>query len=150
MRTIEAEHVVDAPPEVVWEELTDFSSHAEWNPFITEIEGEAREEARLRVRIEPPGTRGATFRPKVTVVRPNRQLAWLGRLFVPHVFDGRHEFLLEPLGDAGDRTRFVQRETFGGVLVPILLNPGAVRRGFEAMNAALADRAERSVRVESG
>jgi hypothetical protein len=147
VRTIEAERVVDAPPEAVWTVLTDFAAYPEWNPFIPRIEGDLREGARLRVRVEPPGSRGATFRPEVQVVRPPRQLAWLGRLVVPHLFDGRHEFRLVPLAD-GERTRFVQRETFGGLLVPVLLDGEAIRRGFEAMNRRLAERAEGTVTTE--
>lgn len=147
VRTIETERVVDAPPEGVWRVLTDFAAYSEWNSFIPEIEGDLREGGRLRVRIEPPGSRGATFRPEVQVVRPQRQLAWLGRLIVPHLFDGRHEFRLVPLAD-GERTRFVQRETFGGLLVPVLLDGEAIRRGFEAMNERLAERAEGAVAAE--
>lgn len=147
VRTIETGRVVDAPPETVWRVLTDFAAYPEWNPFIPQIEGDLQEGARLRVRIEPPGSRGATFRPEVVVLRPPRQLAWLGRLFVPHLFDGRHEFRLVPLAD-GERTRFVQRETFGGLLVPILLDGEAVRRGFETMNERLAERAESIVAAE--
>lgn len=148
MRTIEAEHVVDAPPEAVWTVLTDFRSYPEWNPFIPRIEGSLGEGEQLLVRVEPPDSRGVTFRPEVTTVRPTHQLVWQGRLFVPHLFDGRHEFRLEPLED-GARTRFVQRETFGGVLVPVLLDGEAVRRGFEAMNERLADRAERVERADA-
>jgi len=147
VRTIETERVVDAPPEAVWRVLTDFGAYPEWNPFIPRIEGDLREGAQLRVRIEPPGSRGATISPAVQVVRPPRQLAWIGHLFVPHLFDGRHEFRLVPLAD-GDRTRFVHRETFGGLLVPILLDGEAVRRGFEAMNERLARRAESVVAAE--
>lgn len=146
VRTIETERVVDAPPEAVWAVLTDFSAYSEWNPFIPRIEGVPREGEQLRVRIEPPESRGATFRPEVQAAEPNRRLAWLGHLFVPHLFDGHHEFRLEPL-DGGERTRFVQRETLGGVLVPFLLDADAVRQGFEAMNGALAERAEATATV---
>ena len=146
MRTIETERIVDVPPEAVWAVLTDFSAYPEWNPFIPRIEGVPREDERLRVRIEPPESRGATFRPEVQAAEPNRRLAWLGHLFVPYLFDGRHEFRLEPI-DGGKRTRLVQRETFGGALVPLLLDADAIRRGFEAMNAALAERAEAAATV---
>ena len=146
MRTIDAERVVDAPPAAVWRVLTDVSAYPEWNPFVTRVEGSFREGARPRVRIEPPGSRDLTFRPEVRVVRPERQLVWAGHLVVPYLFDGRHEFRLEPIGD-GDRTRLSQRETFTGLLVWLLLDADAVRRGFEAMNARLAERAERLARA---
>ena len=65
----------------------------------------------------------------------------LGHLGVPHVFDGAHEFVLEP--DRHGGTSLTQRETFGGVLVPftgrLLERTG---RGFAAMNEALKARVE--------
>ncbi|WP_135535559.1 SRPBCC family protein [Halostella pelagica] len=139
MRTIEAETTIDAPPESVWAVLTDFRSYPAWNPFITRVEGEPRPGKRFKVRVEPPGSRGMTFHPRALALDQPEQFAWKGSLLVPNLFDGRHEFVLSP--DDG-RTRFVQRETFGGLLVPLLLDEESVRRGFEAMNAALKLRVE--------
>ncbi len=137
MMTLTAEF--DAPVERVWEILTDFSSYAEWNPFITSASGTAAVGERLRLRMHPPGGRAITFRPSVTVVEPGAVLEWLGRPGVPGLFDGRHRFELLPSG-AG--TRLVQRETFTGLLVRPLrrsLDTGT-RAGFEAMNEALRRR----------
>ena len=83
-----------------------------------------------------------TFRPTVTAAVPGERLEWLGHLGVRGLFDGRHEFLLTELDDG--RTRLVQRETFGGLLVGFLLNEQRIRSGFRAMNAALKARAERT------
>ena len=81
---------------------------------------------------------------KATVIRaaPGRELRWLGRLFLPGIFDGEHSFEMSALGEG--RTRFVQREQFSGLLVPFLWNGLAAntRRGCEAMNTALKERAE--------
>ncbi|MFC7115470.1 SRPBCC family protein [Natronoarchaeum sp. GCM10025703] len=140
MRTIESAIEIDANPEAVWAELTDFESYDEWNPFIRHAEGEAAVGRRLSIRVDPPGGRGATFSPKVTVVDEPRRLAWLGRFGLPHLFDGRHEFRIDT-NDDGSVT-FRQQESFGGVLVPVLLNEGAVQRGFEEMNSALKRRVE--------
>ncbi|XRQ16225.1 SRPBCC domain-containing protein, partial [Actinomadura welshii] len=74
-------------------------------------------------------------------VEPERRLAWLGRLFIPGIFDGAHSFELEALTPGS--TRFIQSERFSGVLVPLLR--GLLRSteaGFAAMNTALAARAE--------
>ncbi len=83
-----------------------------------------------------------TFKPTVIHVAPERELRWRGRLLLPGVFDGEHCFEMSPLGEG--RTRFVQREKFSGLLVPFLWNRLATntRRGFEAMNTALKERAE--------
>jgi hypothetical protein len=131
---------IDATPEAVWEVLVDFASYPDWNPFVRRIEGVPVRGERLRVRIEPPGSRGATVKPRVEVAAPERKLEWVGHLLVPGLFDGRHSFEIEPVGD--DRVRFVQREQFSGLLVGLLLDEESVRRGFDAMNRALAERAE--------
>ena len=83
-----------------------------------------------------------TFKPTVIRAAPGRELRWLGRLFLPGIFGGEHSFEMSPLGEG--RTRFVQREKFSGLLVPFLWNGLATstRRGFEAMNTALKERAE--------
>jgi hypothetical protein len=127
----------------VWAVLTAFASYPEWNPFIRSIDGEPVEGARLRVRIEPPGSRAMVFRPNVLRVVPSEELRWRGRLLVPGVFDGEHSFHIEPTGVG---VRFVQSEWFSGLLVPLFRKSldGATRRGFDEMNRALKERAERA------
>ena len=66
MREITTEIEIHAPADRVWNILTNFSQFQQWNPFIRQAEGEVKEGARLRVRIEPPGSRGMTFKPLVT------------------------------------------------------------------------------------
>lgn len=132
---------IDATPEAVWTVLTDLRSYPDWNPFITSAEGDVAEGARLVNRLEPPGGKPMTFKPTVTEVDDQRAFEWLGRLGIPGVFDGRHRFELVP---TGERTRLVHTEHLRGVLVPFLkrsLDTNTVA-GFEAMNAALKDRAE--------
>lgn len=142
MKELHSEIEINAPAQRVWEALTDFASYPQWNPFIRRASGVPRTGERLEVRMEPSGSRGMTFRPKVLNAEANRELHWLGHLFVRGVFDGEHFFTIEPLGES--RVRFVQREVFRGFLVPLL--SGALdrdtRRGFEEMNRALKERAE--------
>jgi hypothetical protein len=119
----------------------DFASYPRWNPFLTSIEGGSAVGDRLAVRLQPPGARGITMHPAVTEHVAGRAFAWLGVLGVPHLFDGAHRFELEPL-EGGRRTRFIQSERFRGVLLPVMRRTilPATRRGFEAMNRALAER----------
>lgn len=133
------ELVIGAPPEIVWGILMDFARYPEWNPFIVEISGTAAVGARLHVRIVPPGRTGITMRPIVRAVEPNRELRWLGSL--AGFFKGEHRFVLEP-HESG--TRFVQAETFSGLLVPLFRRSldTDTRQGFEEMNHALRERAE--------
>jgi hypothetical protein len=112
-----------------------------WNPFIKSISGNLAQGARLSVHIVPPGSSGMHFKPTILTVRPERELRWLGHLFVPGIFDGEHYFLLEPIEN--DRTRFTQSEKFSGLLVGLLGGTLATTStGFKAMNTALKQQAE--------
>ena len=141
VRSISHTIEIDASPEAVWRELADTGSYADWNPFVRRLEGELEENARLEVEIDPPGGRAMTFKPTVLAARPGRELRWLGRLGIRGIFDGEHSFEIEPLGR--DRSRFTQAERFSGLLVlPFAGTLEKTRRGFEAMNVALKERAE--------
>lgn len=125
----------------VWEIITDFGDFPGWNPFIRRATGEIKVGARLEVFIQPSGTKGMTFHPPVLKVDPNHELRWLGRLYLPWLFDGEHALIIEPSG--GNSVRFIQHEKFTGLLVPFtrsLLRD--TQRGFEEMNRALKQRAE--------
>ncbi len=143
MKEISAEIDIEADASKVWAILTDFASYPDWNPFIHSATGRLKPGARLRVRIQPPGARGMTFRPTVREVDPLHELRWLGRLVVRGLVDGEHMFILTPGGEG--RVHFVQREVFRGVLVPILGGlTAATRQGFEEMNGALKVRSEQA------
>jgi hypothetical protein len=122
----------------------DFAAMPSWNPFIKAISGDPTPGSRLAVVVAPPGKSAMRFKPIVTSVRSERELRWLGHLIIPGIFDGEHYFLLDPMG-AG-RTRFVQGETFSGLILPFLGRAlSATEAGFHAMNMALKRRAEDAV-----
>src|SRR4051794_40956891 len=132
MKTIHAVTEIDAAVRAVWAELSAVSAYPEWNPFITSFEGALVVGSRVEVHIVPPGGRPMTFRPTITAVEEEHRLEWLGRLLVPGVFDGRHSFQLEDLGQG--RTRLTQTETFSGVLLALTGKTlERTRAGFEAM-----------------
>src|SRR2546428_4699786 len=141
MLELRTEVETDAPAERLWAVLLDFERFPDWNPFIRSIRGQALVGSRLDVLLGASGTRPMRFRPTVKAVVPNRELRWLGRLGLPRLFDGEHFFQIEPLGPM--RSRFVQRERFRGLFVPLLarsLNRDA-RPGFAEVNPALRGRA---------
>jgi hypothetical protein len=81
-----------------------------------------------------------TFRPRVLAVRPGVLLRWIGRLIMPGIFDGTHQFALE---DLGGHTRLTQSETFSGILVPFTGTTISRTEGdFRALNQALKQRTE--------
>jgi len=141
MKEIHAEIEIDASAARVWGILTDFAAYPEWNPFIREISGDTKVGSGLRVRMQPPGGRAKTFKPHLLGFEPEHEIRWLGKLFIPGLFNGEHAFAIEKLGDG--RVRFSQHEKFTGLLVAFL--PGMLKGaawGFQAMNRALKERAE--------
>lgn len=140
-RTIQTEVVINASAFKVWQVLTDFEEYPQWNPFIHQVTGAALPGQQLMIELNLGG-RTITFRPTILVVQPERELRWIGRLFIPGIFDGEHSFVIEPQGES--RVRFVQSETFRGILVPftgVILSE--TDQGFGEMNQALKERVER-------
>lgn len=142
MKELSTEINIDATAEKVWRILTDFGRYHEWNPFIKEAAGVIEEGSQLRVYIVPPNGSGMTFKPTVTRLISEREFRWQGRLILPGLFDGEHIFEITP--KSNDGVKFVQREYFRGLLVPLLwrIIEANTRKGFEEMNGALKRRAE--------
>jgi hypothetical protein len=141
--------VIDASPSTVWSVLMDWSRFAEWNPFLTELDGERRLGSRLSVRMKPPGGRPLRFHPTLTALEPESRLQWFGRAGLPGVFDRRHTFSLTALPQG--RTWFEQAETLTGLLTWFtgsLIN--RTQRGFKQMNQALAERCQEAPRLQPG
>jgi hypothetical protein len=141
-RQLRSEIEVQASPDRVWETLTDFAAYAHWNPFIIQATGEPVPGAHLQLLMRLPGRRPMTLRPEVLEATPARRLRWLGRLFLPGLFDGEHSFTIDPVG--ADRARLIQQEEFRGLLVPLVLAfiGKPTQEGFRQMNQALKTRVE--------
>lgn len=141
MRTLHTEIGILAPAERVWAIVIDTDRWAEWNPFAR-ASGRFAVGEQVSVTLSPPGKSSMTIKPTVVRLDAGRELRWLGHLGVRGIFDGEHGFRVVP-EDVG-RCRFEHFETFTGILsTPVMWMVGdATRRGFEAMNRALKQRAE--------
>ena len=141
-RLIKTETLINAPAEKVWAQMTDFASFPSWNPFMREAEGRLEPGERLKVRLQLDHGMRMTFRPRVTVVKPNRELRWLATLGRPGVFDVDRAFLIEPRDGC---VRFVMSEECTGWLTPVMFAPNLeaqLYRGYDAFNEALRKRVE--------
>jgi hypothetical protein len=141
MKELTSEIEIEAPPETVWRVLTDFDAYHEWNPIEIEMKGRPVIGTVLEHTSKLPGNRPMKFRPTIMEVEPGRALAWDGRLFLPRLFDVRHQFALEPAGEG--RTRLRQSEQFRGMLIPFV--GGTLRKTQEAFgiaNHAIKERAQ--------
>ncbi len=120
MKEIRTEITINASADRVWTVLTDFTSFPQWNPFITSAEGELTPGQTLTIRLQSPGGKGMTFKPKVLVAEPNKELRWLGHLGMSGIFDGEHYFVIEAADNGG--IRFIQNGAPG--------SKGTAQRGY--------------------
>lgn len=141
-REILTEVLIDAEPSRVWQVLTDFSSYPEWNPMLSSARGELVPGGRLELCFEPEGGRRRTFRPRLLVVEPGRELRWLGSPGVPGLLESQHYFLIDGMGDG--RCRLEHGMVFYGLVVPLFGRrlELSTRGPFCGMNCALKDRSE--------
>lgn len=136
---------VAASPEVIWDVITDLDSYAEWNPFIVRGSGEPRVGEKLDLRMRPPGGPAVPMKPRVIESSEPGAFEWLGHLGIWGIFDGRHRFEIEPT-EFGSRV--THSEEFTGLAVPLMSRLlGKTKAGFEAMNSAMKERAERIAAV---
>lgn len=138
MKHLEAIIEIMAPPEQVWRVLMDFERYPEWNPFIIRLEGIAGVGETLREVVRLPDGKQVRFNCRVVDLVPNHRLVWEGFAGAPFLFLGKHEFLLE---ESAQGTRFIQRETMTGLLLPFL-KVEANLPGYHQMNQALKARVE--------
>lgn len=143
MKQLASEIIIDAPAAVIWEVLMDTDSYHQWNPFIQSINGSLKVGEKIAVLIQLEGKKAQLFRPRVLTLESAKELRWLGHLWVPGLFDGEHYFQLDQI--SATQTRFRHGENFRGILSGLIMNMVGeeTRQGFEAMNAALKQRAER-------
>lgn len=132
--------IINASTARVWEVLTDFENYHQWNPFIKSIEGSVLLGNKIKVEVA-----GSSFKPKVLVFTEMRELKWLGHFLIKGLFDGEHRFELQELSNG--QTRFLHSEKFAGLLLPLLVKKldTELFAGFEAMNTALKNRAEKTL-----
>ena len=141
MKEVYSEIQINASASVVWDILTDFEKFGEWNPFITEISGKLKEGSELRVFMEPPNSKGMEFKPTLKKVETEKKIQWLGKIWIPKLFDGEHSWTINQIDD--NTVLFIQKERFTGIFIPfftkLLKN---TKSGFEMMNQNLKQRAE--------
>jgi hypothetical protein len=141
-KEIKAAILINASPSTVWNILTDFEKYPNWNPFIKSITGNIKIGENFTARIEPPNSKGMTFKPKLLAFEKHKEFRWLGKLFIKGLFDGEHKFELIDNNDG--TTTFIQSEKFYGILVPLFKKMLDIntRNGFNEMNIKLKEIAE--------
>jgi len=114
MKVFEAQIEIQAPIDVVWQKLTDFSRYPEWNPFILEAQGELKQGSVVTFRV--PGVPVEMTAPITSLVEPT-ELIWEAQSSIPGM-QPRYIRVLQKIDD--NRTLFINREEFEGWLATLL------------------------------
>jgi len=141
--TVEAVTEIAASAETVWTVLSATDRYPSWNPFVTSFAGTLAAGERITVTLSLPRRKPQVMKPTLMSVTPGVGFEWLGRVGMPGILDGRHRFVVEPLG--ADRCRLVHHERLSGMLVPMFRSMLTVNtpEAFVALNQALAREAAR-------
>ena len=142
MIEVRASQEIEGSAEAVWSVLTELDRFASWNPFIRKARGSTEVGGTVHVDVRPSLGIPLAFDAVVVSATPNRELRWRGHVLSRWLAAGDHTFAIEPIDDR--HVRFVQRETFTGILpwLASRLLAREAKRGFDAMNTALASRVE--------
>ncbi len=140
-KTIKTSIEIEGTLSEVWSVLIDLEKWENWNPFIIQSEGQAIEGAKIKNTMIS-GDKEMVFKPKVQVVRKEKEFTWLGHLYIPGLFDGRHRFLIEEVGP--NRVLLTQDEQFSGLFSGMILRKigDETATNFEKMNVALKTEVE--------
>jgi hypothetical protein len=141
LKELRAEIQINASSSRVWGILTDFENYEQWNPFIHRIVGQPRAGSRIKIHLQTPGGKNRQYEPIVTKVDQGHELRWIGRSML---LTGEHIFVIEE--KQTDNVLFIQREIFDGLLTTFFgrSTHEDIEAGFNEMNKALKDRAERT------
>lgn len=133
--TVHTEIVIPAPPQAVWEVLTDASGYAAWNPVFVQADGRhVQGDTVTYVMRTPDGTR-TEVAARVARAEPQRELNQRGGTWGILTFD--HQWLLEPVPNG---TRVVQHEEYRGIGV-WFWDESWVTPAYQRANEALKARA---------
>ena len=121
----------------MWAVLANTAAYPQWNQHMR-LAGQL-EPGQVIEHVEIDGNDRIVFRPRLLVVRPDRELRWRGLLCVPGLLDAEHYFLLQR---AEHGTLMTQGEHLRGVAL-WFFDAGALRARFDEMKAALKRRVER-------
>lgn len=144
MQQLETHIDIHAPASLVWAILADFRAYKRWNPSIRGILGRPATGAQIEVSLRSLQGSDFRIRPTIVRVREAKELRWVERWTLPGFFSSERRFRIEPLPQGG--VRFHHDEHVKGIMARLLPGRGHVRgqSGFDAMNAALKQRAERA------
>jgi hypothetical protein len=142
LKEIRTEIEISSSSQRAWNILTDFSQYQEWNPIITQIIGEARIGARLKISLKTNEGKIRVYRPTITKFEENHELRWKGKSILPGLLTGERVFRLDETSE--HCVRLVHSELFSGIAIVLAGDrlSTEVQNSLVEMNIAFKNRVE--------
>ena len=144
MPEIKTEIEISAPPSKVWSIIIDINNWQKWSPIINDSNGTASVGSKLSITMmgKESGKDGPKYNPVITDLDEPNYFRWRAHMLAGFIFTNEKIFELE---ETNSGTRLIHKETFSGLLAPIIC--GQMEKGvppmLNSMNKALKDLAEK-------
>lgn len=137
------EVIIQAPHQLVWEQVINFEAYSAWNPFVLEAHADFKVGATIRFLEELKQFGQHWIKATFLSIDSPHSFVWQGHFGSPFLFNVRHSFMFEVLSE--DQTRFTQKHENSGLLIPFLAWRGVYyvsHQGYLDYNQALKERCE--------
>jgi uncharacterized protein YndB with AHSA1/START domain len=114
MRAYEAESLIDASPERVWQVLSDIAAWPDWSSGVSKVEGTLALGEKLSISVE--ANPGRVFPVEVVTLSEPQRMVLRGGMPLG-LFTGLRTYTLDA---SGAETRFTMREEYSGPLAGVI------------------------------
>ena len=135
------EVVIQGTVAEAWETLTNFAQYSKWNPLIHRVEGKLEVGEKVQIFVKK-GQEEQIFTCEIARLDPPHEFSWKFYERTPFLYRGEHIFRVEQIDEQS--IRFVDRETFAGLLV-IFKKVEKMKSGMLIMDKALKKWVEEAV-----
>ena len=122
----------------------DINKWQEWSPVINKSNGTAALGSKLDITMcgKEEGTDGPRYYPKITKLEEAKHLHWSATMMAGFIMTNGKQLELE---ESGSGTRLVHKETFSGMMIPMMWShmEKGVPPMLNSMNKALKELAEK-------
>ncbi|HLP91723.1 MAG TPA: SRPBCC domain-containing protein [Nostocaceae cyanobacterium] len=143
MKGWKAETVINAPQQLVWEQVTNFEAYSDWNPFVIKAYADFKIGAKISFLEDLQKFGQHWLNAQFLSIDPPYSFVWQGHFAATFLFTVRHSFIFEAINEY--QTRFTQVHENSGLLIPYLAWRGVYvvsHQGYLNYNQALKERCE--------
>jgi len=121
-REFRDEIIINAPTQLVYDQLTDLESYPQWNTVMPQVRIK-KEQLQTGQKIRPTlvtSNGKIAFSASLSKVDPDhKEFRWVAKSPIPFFFLGEQYFKMIPNNEQNDQTKFIRGSVYTGLMVPI-------------------------------